>query len=164
MVGEVLTCSGVTGFWEVLCSSSIVFWSNRKSFLQPTRMMGRPWQKCSTSEIHCAAVSGPHVETWARVPYLLLDVVERIRRIDGEANQDNVRVGVRKRAETIVIFLASSIPKGELHVFAINLDVGDVVLKDGGDVDLLRTSLLVSERRRLCACCCCSEGGAGQLG
>lgn len=23
----ILTCSGVTGFWEVLCSSSIVFWS-----------------------------------------------------------------------------------------------------------------------------------------
>lgn len=55
---RVLTCSGVTGFWEVLCSSSIVFWSKRRSFLQPTRMMGRPWQKCRTSEIHCANVSG----------------------------------------------------------------------------------------------------------
>ena len=48
------TCSGVTGFCDVLCSSSIVFWSYLKSFLQPTRMMGRPWQKCRTSEIHCA--------------------------------------------------------------------------------------------------------------
>lgn len=47
-----LTCSGVTGFCEVLCSSSIVFWSKRRSFLHPTRMMGRPWQKCRTSEIH----------------------------------------------------------------------------------------------------------------
>lgn len=46
------TCSGVTGFWEVLCSSSMVFWSYRKSFLQPTRMIGRPWQKWRTSEIH----------------------------------------------------------------------------------------------------------------
>jgi len=51
--GGKLTCSGVTGFCEVLCSSSIVFWSKRRSFLQPTRMMGRPWQKCRTSEIHC---------------------------------------------------------------------------------------------------------------
>lgn len=25
--GVVVTCSGVTGFWLVLCSSSIVFWS-----------------------------------------------------------------------------------------------------------------------------------------
>ena len=46
------TCSGVTGFCDVLCSSSIVFWSYLKSFLQPTRMMGRPEQKCRTSEIH----------------------------------------------------------------------------------------------------------------
>ena len=48
-----LTCSGVTGFCEVLCNSSIVFWSYRRSFLHPTRMIGRPWQKCSTSDIHC---------------------------------------------------------------------------------------------------------------
>ena len=49
---QALTCSGDTGFWLVLCSSSMVFASNRRSFLQPTRMMGRPEQKCSTSEIH----------------------------------------------------------------------------------------------------------------
>ena len=30
----------------------MVFWSYLKSFLQPTRMMGRPEQKCRTSEIH----------------------------------------------------------------------------------------------------------------
>jgi hypothetical protein len=47
------TCSGVTGFCDVLCSSSIVFWSYLKSILQPTRMMGRPEQKCMTSEYHC---------------------------------------------------------------------------------------------------------------
>ena len=47
------TCSGVTGFCDVLCSSSIVFWSYLKSILQPTRMMGRPEQKCMTSENHC---------------------------------------------------------------------------------------------------------------
>lgn len=39
------TCSGVTGFCDVLASSSMVFWSCRRSFLQPTRIMGRPWQK-----------------------------------------------------------------------------------------------------------------------
>lgn len=130
-----LTCSGVTGFCDVLCSSSIVFWSKRRSFLQPTRMMGRPWQKCSTSEIHCATVSDGSVPG-ARGPYLLLHVVERIGRVDGEANKDDVRVGVGERAKAVVIFLASSIPEGELDVLAVDLDVGDVVLEDGGDVDL----------------------------
>lgn len=55
------TCSGVTGFCEVLWSSSIVFWSYLRSFLQPTRMMGRPWQKCRTSEIHCEVMSNQHL-------------------------------------------------------------------------------------------------------
>jgi hypothetical protein len=72
----------------------------------------------------------------ARDSYLLLDVVERIGRIDGKANQNNVRVGVRERAETVVILLASGIPEGELDVLAVNLDIGDVVLENGGDVDL----------------------------
>jgi hypothetical protein len=47
-----------------------------------------------------------------------------------------VRVGVGERAETVVIFLASGIPKGELHVLAVHLDVGNIVLENGGDVDL----------------------------
>jgi hypothetical protein len=74
----------------------------------------------------------------ARGWYLLLDIVKRIGRVDGEANQDNVRVGVRKRAETVVIFLASSIPESELDVLAVHFDIGDVVLENGGDIDLLR--------------------------
>ena len=76
---------------------------------------------------------------WTRVrhvSYLLLDVVKRIGRVDGEADEDNVRVGVGERAETVVIFLASGIPKGKLYVLAVHLDIGDIVLKDGGDVDL----------------------------
>jgi hypothetical protein len=99
-------------------------------------MMGRPWQKCRTSEIHCATVSNSSLPG-ARGPYLLLDVVERVGRIDSEANQDYVRVRVGERAEAVVIFLTSSIPEGELDVLAINLNVGDIVLEDGWDVDLL---------------------------
>jgi hypothetical protein len=49
-----------------------------------------------------------------------------------------MRVGVWERAETVVIFLASRIPEGELDVLAIDLDVGDVVLENGGDIDLMR--------------------------
>ena len=47
-----------------------------------------------------------------------------------------MRVGVGERSQAVVIFLASSIPEGELDVLAIDLDIGDVVLEDGGDVDL----------------------------
>jgi len=45
-------------------------------------------------------------------------------------------IGVRERAETIVIFLTSRIPKGEFDVLSINLNIGDVVLEYGGNVDL----------------------------
>lgn len=72
----------------------------------------------------------------ARVTYLLKNIVQRVRRINGEADQDDVRVGVRERSETVIIFLASRIPQGQLDVLVVNLDVGDVVLENGGDVDL----------------------------
>ena len=45
-------------------------------------------------------------------------------------------VGVGERAETVVVFLTGGIPEGELDVLAINLDIGDVVLEDSGDIDL----------------------------
>jgi hypothetical protein len=117
--------------------------------------MGRPWQKCRTSEIHCGTVSEPLGQALARGSYLLLHVVERVGRVDSEANQDNMRIGVRERAETVVIFLASGIPEGELNVFAIDFDVGNVVLEDSGDVDLLR---------RACQCVCNNEICVGAAG
>lgn len=45
-------------------------------------------------------------------------------------------VGVRKRTETVVVLLAGRIPKRQLNMLSINLDVGDVVFEDGGDIDL----------------------------
>ena len=47
-----------------------------------------------------------------------------------------MRVGVRKGTQAVVVFLASRIPQGQLDMLAVNLDVGDIVLEDGGDVDL----------------------------
>lgn len=47
-----------------------------------------------------------------------------------------MRVGVGERAQSVVIFLTSGIPEGELDVLAIDLNIGDVVLENGGDVDL----------------------------
>lgn len=78
--------------------------------------------------------------------YLLLDVVERVGGVDSEADQDNVGVGVGERAETVVIFLASSIPEGELDVLAVNLDISDIVFENGGNVDLENGAQVVSDR------------------
>lgn len=47
-----------------------------------------------------------------------------------------MRVGVAEGTETVIVFLTCRIPKRQLHVFSIDLDIGDVVFKDGGDVDL----------------------------
>ena len=68
--------------------------------------------------------------------YLLLNIVKGIWRVDREADQDDVRVWVGQWTKTIVILLTGGIPQGQLDVLAINLDVGDVVRKDGWDVDL----------------------------
>lgn len=68
--------------------------------------------------------------------YLLLYVVERIRRVDGETDEDDVGVGVGKRSESVVVFLTRRIPQRQLDVLAIHLDICDVVLEDGGHVDL----------------------------
>ena len=47
-----------------------------------------------------------------------------------------MRVGVGQGTETVVIFLTRRIPKSEFNVLAVHLDIGDIVLEDGGDVDL----------------------------
>jgi len=72
---------------------------------------------------------------------LLLDVVKRVGRVDSETDQDDMRVRVGKRAQSVVIFLASGIPQGELDVLAIDFDIGDIVLEDGGNVDLREGTL-----------------------
>jgi hypothetical protein len=68
--------------------------------------------------------------------YLLKHIVQRVRGINSEADQDDVRVGVGEGSETVIIFLASRIPQGQLDVLVVNLDVGDVVLENSGDIDL----------------------------
>ena len=68
--------------------------------------------------------------------YLLLNIVKGIWGVDREADQDDVGVWVGQWTKTIVILLTGGIPQGQLDVLAINLDVGDVVLEDGWNVDL----------------------------
>ena len=47
-----------------------------------------------------------------------------------------MRVRVGQRSKTIVIFLSSGIPKSQFNVLAVNLDVGNVIFKDGRNVNL----------------------------
>jgi hypothetical protein len=65
---------------------------------------------------------------------LCLDVVERRRADDGKADQEDIGLGVRKRAKSVIIFLAGRIPKTETDRLAIDHNAGRVVVKDCGDV------------------------------
>lgn len=79
-----------------------------------------------------------------------LDVLERGRRNNGEADQENVRLWVRERAKTIIVLLTSGIPKTKVNRLSVNHHVGRVVIKHGGDV-LARESVgleIKSERIR----------------
>lgn len=46
-----------------------------------------------------------------------------------------MRVGIREGTESVVVFLTGGIPESEFDMTAVNLDISDVVLEDGGDVD-----------------------------
>jgi hypothetical protein len=68
--------------------------------------------------------------------HLLLHIVEGVWRVDGKAYEDNVRIRITQRAETIIVLLAGGIPQSQLDVLAINLDIGNIVLKHRRDVHL----------------------------
>lgn len=72
---------------------------------------------------------------------LLLYVVQTVRRVDSKANKDDVRVRVRQRAQPVVVLLTCGIPKCELYVAAVDLDIGHVVLEHSRHVDLGESSL-----------------------
>ena len=59
---------------------------------------------------------------------LLRDILQAVGRIDGEAHQDHVRVRVRKRSQTIVVFLTSRVPQRQF----------DLEWGEGGGVNRLR--------------------------
>ena len=69
---------------------------------------------------------------------LVHDVLERVRAVDGEADKDEVRLGVRERPQPVVLLLPGRVPERELHRLAGGrvCRVGDVVLEDGGNVFL----------------------------
>ena len=68
--------------------------------------------------------------------HLLLDVVKGIRGVDSKADENDMGIRVRQWTETIVIFLTCRIPQGQFDVFAIDLDIGNVILENSWDIDL----------------------------
>jgi len=71
---------------------------------------------------------------------LLLNVVQRVGGVDGEADQDDMGVGIAERAETVIVFLSSRIPQGKLDVLPIDLDIGHIILEHSGNVNLRESS------------------------
>lgn len=57
-----------------------------------------------------------------------------------------MRIRVTQRAKTIIIFLASGIPQSQLDVFAVDFDIGNIVLENGRDVYLSFTVKLCRAR------------------
>ena len=53
-----------------------------------------------------------------------------------------MRVWVAKRTKAVVVFLAGGIPQGKFNVFPVDLYICNVVLKHGGDVDLVKREIV----------------------
>lgn len=65
-----------------------------------------------------------------------MNVVQRVRGVDGEAHQDDVGVRITERAQAVVVFLSGRIPQGKFNMLSVNFDIGHVVLEHGGDINL----------------------------
>lgn len=93
-------------------------------------MIGTPGAWCSISGYHYKrSVSEPCVQQGWKGAHLGLDVVERGRADNREADEEHVGLRVRERAKTIVILLTSSIPETQADGLAINHDIGRVVIE-----------------------------------
>jgi len=72
---------------------------------------------------------------------LLLYVIQRIGGVYSETDKDDMGIRVGEGSETIVVLLSSRIPKRQLNMFSVNLDIGNVILEYSWDVNLRECSL-----------------------
>ena len=48
-----------------------------------------------------------------------------------------MRIGIRKGAETIIVFLSSRVPQSEFDMLAVDFHIGNVILENSGNINLL---------------------------
>lgn len=77
--------------------------------------------------------------------YLVHHILQRSRTVDGKAHKQEICLRIGERAQSVVLFLASSIPEGQLDGFpgwAVD-GLRDVVFEHGWDVFLDRQHLFL---------------------
>ena len=84
-----------------------------------------------------------------RNAYLIHDVFQRIGAVDGEADEQQVRLRVRERPQPVILLLAGCVPQCKLDPFSgpLVFDLGDVIFKDGWHVFLQAESMAESRGR-----------------
>ena len=99
-------------------------------------------QKCKTSGYHCVELAWNLLPREWVLSYLVQDIVEGVGAVDGKTDKDEVGLRVRERSQAIIFFLASCVPQSKLHSLTGRRmsRVGNVVLKDRGDVFLFGTA------------------------
>jgi hypothetical protein len=131
-LATLIACSYWMGAIFFCLRLSLVPSSSRRSSLVPTRMMGTPGAWCSISGCHCLFCQTLFCSERCVcfcIPYLCLYVVEGRGADDGETDEEDVCLRVRKGTKTVVILLTSSIPETETDGLAINHDTGRVVVE-----------------------------------
>ena len=76
--------------------------------------------------VHCDSATAAKC---GKGTHLLLHVVQGIRGVDRETDEDDVGVRIGERTKTVVIFLTSGIPKPEGDSLAVDHDIGGVVIE-----------------------------------
>lgn len=65
-----------------------------------------------------------------------MDIVQRVGPVDPKTNHYNMCVGVRQRPQPIIVIHPRSIPKSELDMLPVDLNIRDVVFEGCGEPDL----------------------------
>jgi hypothetical protein len=70
--------------------------------------------------------------------YLVHNIFKRVRAINSETNEEEVRLRIGQWTETVILFLSRCIPEGEFNSLASwwMCSHGNVILEDGRDVFL----------------------------
>ena len=107
---------GVTNRCDFFLISSIASGSSRRSFFSPTKIMGTPGHRSFDSSTHYTIVSSirfvPCLNPSSKCKTnLVFHVLQAIGGVDGEPNQDDMGLGICHGSQSLVVFLACSIPE-----------------------------------------------------